>query len=63
MIAVLDYVDGFGNDTYVSAIFSTLEEAKSYALEKSSNGFFKTRWQDFNFGEVDFDYYEANSFT
>ena len=52
MIAVLSYVDGFGNDTYVEAIYPTLENAKQHYL----NNF---RYQEFDFGEVDFDIYEA----
>lgn len=52
MIAVLSYVDGFGNDTYVEAIYPTLEIAKQHYL----NNF---RYQEFDFGEVGFDIYEA----
>ena len=52
MIAVLSYVDGFGNDTYVEAIYPTLEIAKQHY----SNNF---RYQEFEFGTVDFDIYDA----
>lgn len=52
MIAVLSFVDGFGNDTYVEGIFPTLESAKQYY---SSN----FRYQEFEFGKVDFDIYDA----
>ena len=48
MIAVLRWTDGFGNDTYVRAIYPTLEQAKQYFLEGD-------RW-------VEFDWYEANEF-
>lgn len=52
MIAVLGWVDGFGNDTQVYGIYPTLEEAKANVGE----GF---RYKEFDFGEVDFDFYEA----
>ena len=52
MIAVLSYVDGFGNDTYVEGIYPTLEIAKQYY----SNNF---RYQEFEFGTVTFDIYDA----
>lgn len=52
MIAVLSYVDGFGNDTYVEGIYPTLEIAKQHY----NNNF---RYQEFEFGTVDFDIYDA----
>ena len=52
MIAVLSYVDGFGNDTYVEAIYPTLEIAKQHY----SKNF---RYQEFEFGTVSFDIYNA----
>lgn len=52
MIAVLSYVDGFGNDTLVEGIYPTLEIAKQHY----SNNF---RYQEFEFGAVDFDIYDA----
>lgn len=52
MIAVLSYVDGFGNDTYVEAIYPTLEIAKQHY-----NKFFC--YQEFEFGTVTFDIYGA----
>jgi len=55
MIAVLRWTDGFGNDTYVRAIYPTLEQAKQYFLEGD-------RWVEFNYGLVDFDWYYANEF-
>lgn len=56
MIAVLRWTDGFGHDTYVEAIYPTLEQAKQY---------YKTgdRWVEFDFGIVEFDWYFANEFT
>ena len=52
MIAVLSYVDGFGNDTYIEGIYPTLEIAKRHY----SNNF---RYQEFEFGKVTFDIYDA----
>ena len=52
MIAVLSYVDGFGNDTHVEGIYPTLEIAQQHY----SNNF---RYQEFKFGAVDFDIYDA----
>ena len=52
MIAVLSYVDGFGNDTQVDAIYPTLEIAKQYYSENF-------HYQEFEFGKVTFDIYDA----
>lgn len=52
MIAVLSYVDGFGNDTQVDGIYPTLEIAKQHY----SHNFF---YQEFKFGKVTFDLYNA----
>ena len=52
MIAVLSYVDGFGNDTQVDAIYPTLENAKQHYSENF-------RYQEFEFGKVTFDIYDA----
>ena len=52
MIAVLSYVDGFGNDTYVEGIYPTLEIAKQYYSENF-------RYQEFEFGKVTLDIYDA----
>lgn len=52
MIAVLEFVDGFGHDTEVVGIFPTLEIAKQYY-------FHNFKYQEFDFGEVSFDIYEA----
>ena len=53
MIAVLGWIDGFGHDTEVKGIYPTLEEAKLYASEDD-------RWEEFDYGFVNFDWYEAN---
>ena len=55
MIAILGWTDGFGNDTYVWGIYPTLEIAKRYAKKE-------LRWVEFDFGEVEFDWYDANEF-
>ena len=52
MIAVLEFVDGFGHDTEVVGIFPTLEMAKKYY----NHNFL---YQEFDFGKVSFDLYEA----
>lgn len=52
MIAVLSYVDGFGNDTYVEGIYPTLEIAKQHYSENF-------HYQEFEFGKVTFDIYDA----
>ena len=52
MVAVLSYVDGFGNDTQVDAIYPTLESAKQHYSENF-------RYQEFEFGKVTFDIYDA----
>ena len=55
MIAILGWTDGFGNDTYVIGIYPTLEQAKRH-YQKGD------RWVEFEFGNVEFDWYEANEF-
>ena len=52
MVAVIVYVDGFRNDTQVDAIYPTLEIAKQHYSENF-------RYQEFEFGKVDFDIYDA----
>ena len=56
MIAVLEFVDGFGHDTEVVGIFPTLESAQKY-YNRSHVG--KFLYQEFDFGKVEFDVYEA----
>ena len=55
MIAVLGWTDGFGHDTYVRAIYPTLEQAKQYFTDGD-------RWVEFDYGRVNFDWYDANEF-
>lgn len=55
MVALLGWTDGFGNDTYVHGIYPSMDEAKAHAKEG-------LRWVQFDYGEVDFDWYEANEF-
>ena len=55
MFAIIAWVDGFGNDGYVRAIYRTFEEAEKHCQEGE-------RWVQFDFGEVDFDWYEATPF-
>lgn len=55
MIAVLGWTDGFGHDTYVRAIYPTLEQAKQYFTDGD-------RWVEFDYGKVNFDWYDANEF-
>ena len=55
MVAVLGWIDGFGADTQVLAIYPTLAEAERYADKEC-------RYVEFEFGEVDFDFYEAKKF-
>ena len=52
MVAVLVYVDGFGNDTQVDAIYPTLEIAKQHYSENF-------HYKEFEFGKVTFDIYDA----
>ena len=52
MIAVLEFVDGFGHDTEVVGIFPTLDAAKKYYQKNFM-------YQEFNFGAVNFDLYDA----
>ena len=52
MIAVLEFVDGFGHDTEVVGIYPTLEAAKKYYLTNFL-------YQEFEFGTVQFDIYDA----
>ena len=53
MIAVLSWCDGFGNDTFIRGIYPSLQEAKHEEED---------RWVEFQYGEVEFDWYEANKF-
>ena len=65
MIAVLGWCDGFGNDTFVAGIFSNLTEAEKFATDRNSKAIFDSdayRWVKFNYGRVDFDWYDAHEF-
>ena len=59
MIAVLDWTDGFGNDTYVMGIFPNLEEARKACEPIKANTSSELRQAKFQFGFVDWDWYEA----
>lgn len=65
MIAVLDWVDGFGSDTMVSGIFENIEQAVAFVgdLKENAKRVHPSRYEEFSFGEVDFDYYEAEKFS
>ena len=56
MIAVLEWVDGFGNDTNVCGIYPTLDEAMKYAE-------IGMKYVEFDFGKTDFDIYDAKDFS
>ena len=65
MIAVLDWVDGFGSDTMVSGIFENMEQAIAFVgdLKENAKKDYPSRYEEFSFGEVCFDYYEAKKFS
>lgn len=54
MIAVLTFVDGFGHDTEVEAIYPTLEIAK----QQIGRTF---KYTEFDFGRVQFDVYDCKT--
>ena len=56
MVAVLEYIDGFGADTEVVGIYQTLEDA---IIAKYGNKF---QYKEFEFGEVEFDIYDCNTY-
>ena len=59
MIAVLDWVDGFGQDTYVSAICENVQQAQQL-FPRGAEGYHPTRYQEIKIGEeLDLDYYDA----
>ena len=55
MIAVLRYIDGFGADTEVAGIYKNLEDA----VINHGNNF---QYKEFEFGEVEFDIYDCNTY-
>ena len=59
MYALIGYVDGFGNDGYVKGIYCTYGETIRNA---DLHGELPDRYVEFDFGKVDFDYYEAKRF-
>ncbi len=60
MVALLSWVDGFGQDTRVKGIFYSVEEAQKYA---HLGGDEPDRFQFFKTGKiVQFCWYDANDF-
>ena len=56
MVAVLKYIDGFGADTQVAGIYKSLEDA---IIANYGNKF---QYKEFEFGLVDFDIYDCNTY-
>ena len=56
MVAVLEYIDGFGADTQVAGIYKSLEDA---IIVNYGNKF---RYKEFEFGEVEFDIYDCKTY-
>lgn len=58
MIAVMGWVDGFGNDTVVLGIFENIEKAKEKMQDFKDNDI---RYQEILLNEItyDIDYYEG----
>ena len=56
MVAVLEYIDGFGADTQVTEIYQSLEDA---IIAKYGNKF---QYEEFEFGKVEFDIYDCNTY-
>lgn len=65
MIAILCYVDGFGNDTCVKSIHKNMDDAKRKHAEdiKENPNAIDDLWVEFEFGDVDFDIYSSNSYS
>lgn len=59
MIVVLDWFDGFGNDTYVVGVFPNLEEARKAYEPIKTNTETELRYEKFQFGLVEWNWYEA----
>ena len=55
MVAVLEYIDGFGADTEVVGIYKNLEDA----IANYGNKF---QYKEFEFGKVEFDIYDCNTY-
>ena len=56
MVAVLEFIDGFGADTNVIGIYKSLEDAVYF---HGDNFQYKT----FEFGRVEFDIYDCETFS
>ena len=56
MVAVLEYIDGFGADTEVVGIYKNLEDA----IANYGNEF---QYKEFEFGKVEFDIYDSNTYN
>ena len=56
MVAVLEYIDGFGADTEVAGIYKSLEDA---IIANYGNKF---QYKEFEFGKVEFDIYDCNTY-
>ena len=56
MVAVLEFIDGFGADTNVIGIYKSLEDA---VIFHGDNFQYKT----FEFGRVEFDIYDCETFS
>lgn len=65
MVAILYYVDGFGNDTCVKSIHKNMDDAKRKHAEdvRENPRAEKDLWVEFEFGDVDFDIYSSNSYS
>ena len=56
MVAVLEFIDGFGADTQVTGIYKSLEDA---IIAKYGNKF---QYKEFEFGKVEFDIYDCKTY-
>ena len=59
MIAVLNWFDGFGNDTYVVGSFPNLEEARKACEPIKADTDTELRYEEFQFGLVEWNWYGA----
>ena len=55
MVVVLEYIDGFGADTEIVGIYKNLEDA-------TVNHGNKFQYKEFEFGKVEFDIYDCNTY-
>ena len=56
MVAVLEWIDGFGADTEVVGIYQSLEDA---IIANCGNKF---QYKEFEIGKVEFDIYDCNTY-